>query len=248
LISRWSGSDEVVARAEVAFGIYRRRPGRPSGAVRLPIKEQKMSGTKWQLSGEYMESCNCDYLCPCIYTNPQAEVTHDHCTAALIFRIDEGHSGGIKLDGLCFALVIRSGKIMADGNWVFAGVVDARADDAQRQALSDIVSGQAGGPPGMIRANLVSDFRGVEIKPIDFRIEGLKRAASIPDILSFEIEGVASRNGGGEPFFIDNTAHPASRRLALARSKEFHVPGFGLGFAMVGKGNNGHFAPFAWAT
>ena len=31
-----------------------------------------MSGTDWQISGEYMESCNCDYLCPCIYTNPQA--------------------------------------------------------------------------------------------------------------------------------------------------------------------------------
>jgi hypothetical protein len=207
-----------------------------------------MSGGNWQLSGQYMESCNCDYLCPCIYTNPQGEVTHDHCTAALIFRIDKGQSGGTSLDGLGFALVIRSGKVMADGNWVFAGVVDAKADDAQRQALSAIVSGQVGGPPGMIRSNLVSDFRGVEFKPIDVRIEGLKRTVSIPDILSFEIEGVASRNRSGEPFYIDNTSHPAGRRLALARAKELHVQGFGLGLAMVGKGNNGHFAPFAWAA
>ena len=207
-----------------------------------------MSGTTWQLSGQYMESCNCDYLCPCIYTNPQGEVTFDHCTAALIFRVDKGQSGGTSLDGLGFALVIRSGKVMADGNWVFAGVVDANADDAQRQALSAIVSGEAGGPPGMIRANLVSDFRGVEFKPIDFQIEGLKRAVSIPGILSFEIEGVASRNRSGEPFYIDNTSHPAGRRLALARSKELHVSGFGLGLDMVGKGNNGHFAPFSWAA
>ena len=68
-----------------------------------------MSGGNWQISGEYMESCNCDYLCPCIYTNPQGEVTHDHCTAALIFRIDQGRRGSIDLSGLCFALVIRSG-------------------------------------------------------------------------------------------------------------------------------------------
>jgi hypothetical protein len=207
-----------------------------------------MSGPTWQLSGEYMESCNCDYLCPCIYTNPLAEVTYDHCTAALIFRIDKGQSGGINLDDLCFALIIRSGKIMADGNWIFACVVDARANDAQRQALSDIVSGQAGGTPGMIRANLVSDFRGVEFRPIDFRIEGLKRTVSIPDILSFEIEGVTSRTSGGEPFYIDNTAHPANRRLALARAKEYHMQGFGLTLDVVGKGNNGHFAPFAWAA
>ena len=207
-----------------------------------------MSGTNWQLSGEYMESCNCDYLCPCIFTNPQGPATRDHCIAALIFRVDKGQSGATSLDGLCFALIIRSGQVMADGNWVFAAVVDARANDAQRQALSAIVSGQAGGTPGMIHANLVSDFRGVEFKPIDFRIEGRKRAVSIPDILSFEIEGVASRTSGEEPMYIDNTAHPANKRLALARAKDLRVPGFGLGLAMTGKGNNGHFAPFAWAA
>ncbi len=73
-------------------------------------------------------------------------MTHDNCTAALIFRIDQGQSGSISLDGLCFALLICSGKIMADGNWIFAAVVDERADAAQRQALADIVSGQAGVP------------------------------------------------------------------------------------------------------
>lgn len=206
------------------------------------------SAPSWQLSGEYMESCNCDYLCPCIYTNPQGEVTHDHCIAALIFRIDHGQHGGTDLAGLCFALIIRSGKIMADGNWIFAGVVDERANDAQRAALSDIVSGHVGGPPGMIRANLVSDFRGVAFKPIDFRIEGLKRSVSIPDVVSFEIEGVASRNRSGQPFYIDNTAHPAGRRLALARASQFHMHGFGLDLDMAGEGNNGHFAPFAWAA
>ncbi len=207
-----------------------------------------MSGTTWQLSGEYMESCDCDYLCPCVYTNPQEGATNDNCHAVMVFRVDKGHSGGVDLSGLCFALVIRSGKVMADGNWVFAGVVDERADDAQRAALAAIVSGQAGGPPGMIRTNLVGDFRGVEFKPIDFRLSGLKRGVTIPDVLSFEIEGVGSRNKSGEPYYLDNVGHPASRRLALARASELHIPGFGLGLDMVGKGNNGHFSPFAWAA
>ena len=123
-----------------------------------------MGQQTWTMRGEYMESCNCDYLCPCIYTNPQGPVTYDHCTAALSFRIDAGSYGDTKLDGLRFVLVIRSGKVMADGNWVFAGVVDERADDAQRQALAAMVGGQAGGPPAFIRENLVSDFRGVEFK------------------------------------------------------------------------------------
>ena len=207
-----------------------------------------MAEQQWTMLGEYIESCNCDYLCPCIYTNPQGPVTHDHCTAALVFRIDAGSYGDTKLDGLKFALVIRSGKVMADGNWVFAGVVDERADDAQRRALAAIVGGEAGGPPGFIRDNLVSDFRGVEFKPIEFNLDGLKRSTVIPDIVSFEIEGVVSRNRTGEPFYIDNAAHPAGRRLALARAKEMRVHGFGLDVEMVGRGNNGHFARFAWAA
>ena len=207
-----------------------------------------MSEQQWTMVGEYMESCNCDYLCPCVYTNPQGPVTYDHCTAALVFRIDGGRYGDMTLDGLKFALVIRSGKVMADGNWIFAGIVDERADDAQRPALAAIVSGEAGGPPGFIREHLVSDFRGVEFKPIEFSMDGLKRSTVIPDVLSFEIEGVTPRNRPDQPMYLDNTAHPANRRLALARSRETHIHGFGLDLDIVGKGNNGHFAPFACAA
>jgi hypothetical protein len=179
--------------------------------------EPTMAESKWALRGEYMESCNCDYLCPCIYTNPQGPATFDHCTAVMVFRIDEGSFGETKLDGLKFALVIRSGKVMADGNWIFAGVVDDGADEAQRTALAAIVGGEAGGTPAVIRQNLVSDFRGIAFKPIEFHMDALKRAASIPDVLAFEIEGVLSRNRSGEPFYIDNTGlriYPALIREA----------------------------------
>jgi len=207
-----------------------------------------MAEQQWTMLGEYMESCNCDYLCPCVYTNPQGPVTYDHCTAALVFRIDGGRYGDMTLDGLKFALVIRSGKVMADGNWIFAGIVDERAEDAQRPALAAIVSGEAGGPPGFIREHLVSDFRGVAFRPIEFNLDGLKRSTVIPHVLSFEIEGVTPRNRPDQPMYLDNTAHPANRRLALARSRETHIHGFGLDLDIAGKGNNGHFAPFAWAA
>jgi hypothetical protein len=202
----------------------------------------------WSLRGEYMETCNCDYLCPCIYTNPQGPATHEHCYAVMVFRIDDGRSGAMRLDGLKFALVIRSGRVMADGNWIFGVVVEAAADPAQREALAAIASGEAGGTPALIRRNLVGDFRGVAYQPIDFTAAGLTRRAAIPQVATFEIEGVASRNRSGEPYYIDNTGHPANRRLALARAKEAHVHGFGLALDLVGRGNNGHFAPFAWSA
>jgi hypothetical protein len=127
-------------------------------------------------------------------------------------------------------------------------VVDAAADVAQRTALAQLAGGEAGGTPGLIRTNLVSDFRGVDYQPIEFAIAGLTRRAAVPGVFAFEIEGVASRNRSGEPYYIDNTAHPANRRLALAQAKELHVQGFGLDLDMAGQGNNGHYAPFAWTN
>jgi hypothetical protein len=195
-----------------------------------------------------MESCNCDYLCPCVYTNPQGPVTYDHCTAVLVFRIDEGDFSGLPLGGSKFAFVLRSGKVMADGNWIFAVVVDTAAGPAQRAAVAKLAGGEAGGTPGLIRTNLVSDFRGVEYQPIEFEMNGLTCRAAVPGLFAFEIEGVASRNRSGEPFYIDNTAHPANRRLALARAKNLQVHSFGLDLDMAGQGNNGHFAPFSWTN
>jgi hypothetical protein len=207
-----------------------------------------MPEQQWTMRGEYSESCNCDYLCPCIYTNPQGPATLDHCIAVMAFRIDEGSCGPTPLAGCKFALVIRSGRIMADGDWLFAGVVDDGADPAQRQALAAIVAGDAGGPPGFIRQHLVGDFRGITYRPIDFTIDAHARRVAIPEIASFAIDGVISRNRSGEPLYLDNTGHPANRRLALARASEFRVAGFGLALALAGNGNNGHFAPFAWSA
>ena len=107
-----------------------------------------MAEAAWTLCGQYMESCNCDYLCPCIYTNPQGPATHDHCYAMMVYRIDKGRVGEVTLDELPFAFVIRSGKVMADGGWIFACVVDEAADEAQRAALLGAFE-QAAGANGL---------------------------------------------------------------------------------------------------
>ena len=88
----------------------------------------------------------------------------------------------------------------------------------------------------------------MQFRPIVFESEGLRRRTEIPGVLAYEIEGVVSRNGSGEPYYIDNVAHSAGRRLALARSKETHLHGFGLELDMAGAGNNGHYAPFSWSS
>src|SRR5262249_45705344 len=126
----------------------------PSDTCRIQLARQStarphMPQKTWELTGQYMESCDCDYLCPCIFTNSHGPAPQEHCPAFMVYRIARGHRGDVSLDGLKFALVIRSQRVMADGGGVFGVVVDEKANAAQRQALGDIVSGKAGGPPQM---------------------------------------------------------------------------------------------------
>ena len=64
--------------------------------------------TKWQLSGDYFENCNCDVVCPCL-VSPGAPLTarpsQGVCDVALVFHIDKGSYGQVSLDGLNVAVV-----------------------------------------------------------------------------------------------------------------------------------------------
>ncbi len=74
--------------------------------------------TKWHLSGDYFENCNCDVLCPCL-VSPAAPLTarpsQGECDVAMVFHIDRGSYGQVSLDGLNVAVVAHTPGAMADG-------------------------------------------------------------------------------------------------------------------------------------
>jgi hypothetical protein len=75
---------------------------------------------------------------------------------------------------------------------------------------------------------------------------GLRRSVSIPGILDQAVEGVASPTVPGEPLVIDNSIHPVSKRVALARATKSVFSVFGLRMNDTSGRNNGHFARFSW--
>ena len=94
---------------------------------------------EWELTGEYFETCSCDYLCPCIFTNLSGKPTKGWCVFAMVFQIQRGRFGSEALDGLSFAVVGRTpgtltGIIVVGGNSYLselmgiAGGVNAFAD------------------------------------------------------------------------------------------------------------------------
>jgi hypothetical protein len=205
-----------------------------------------MASPIWKISGDYFEACSCDSVCPCPTSGLAARPTQGYCDAGLVFHVERGVYGATKLDGLSFAVLLHTPGAMIAGNWTVGVIVDEKATTEQRDALTAIASGQAGGPMAAV-GPLVGTFAGVEAKPIRIERSGLRRSASIPGSLDIAIEGIAGANQS-EPVYFDNVAHPAATRLALAKASRGHMHAFGINWDDTTGKNNGHFAPFAWSS
>jgi hypothetical protein len=204
--------------------------------------------TKWQLSGDYFENCNCNVVCPCL-VSPAAPLTarptQGACDVALVFHIDKGSYGTVPLDGLNIAVVAHTPGPMADGNWTLAAYIDARADDAQTAALGAVFGGAEGGPMAAF-APLVGKHLGAKKVAINYSIKGKSRAVEIPGIMHMAVEPLGSMHPSGESWAA--LGHPvAPDKLALAvASKGSTFADHGMRWDNSGK--NGHYAPIRWSN
>ena len=201
----------------------------------------------WQIEGQYMETCNCSFLCPCIGSNLAARPSDGECMAALALRIDRGAKDGVQLDGLGFLVILHSPGPMAEGNITVGLIIDERASAEQVEAITAIASGAAGGPMAGL-GPLVGRMAGVERAPIQFEQQGLKWSVSAGPFVDQACEGVPSAVREGEAVALDSTCHPVNPRLSLAKASRSRVHAFGIDWEDDSGTRNGHFAPFAWAA
>lgn len=200
----------------------------------------------WRIEGQYMETCNCNFLCPCITSNLTARPSEGDCKAAVAMRIDKGYKDDVKLDGLSFIVLMHSPKAMAEGNFTVGLIVDERASDKQVEAIGAIATGAAGGPMAAL-APLVGKVAGVEKRPIRFEANGMNFAVKAGELIDQAVEGVPGPARPGEPIYIDNTAHPVNSKLGVAKATRSKFNAFGIRWDDSSGTRNGHFAPFAWA-
>jgi hypothetical protein len=202
-----------------------------------------MANTPWQISGQYFETCNCDFLCPCI-TDINSRPTQGGCTVAIALHVERGQYGGTDLAGRDVVAVINTPEEMGKGNWTVGLIIDDGANNAQQQALTAIASGQAGGPMAEL-GPLVGTFAGVEVRPVQFQQNGLKWSLSVPGLVDQVADGELGADQR-DPMYLDNVSHPANTRLALAKAERTHIHAFGIDWDTDSGATNGHFAPFSW--
>lgn len=153
-----------------------------------------MAGTKWKIEADYLQACSCDYGCPCEFEAPP---TQGFCEGMGAWRITRGSYGDVSLDGLGLAFSARWPQAIHLGNGTAVVLIDEKADDRQREALTQIVSGQAGGMPFEI---IVQTLSSVDIKfvPMQFNVDGQRSSARFGDAASMAFEPVKNPVTGEE--------------------------------------------------
>lgn len=144
-----------------------------------------MTKTKYQISGEGYEFCNCDFGCGCNFGGfPNSK--DGSCRALVGLTIAKGRCGDVDLAGVKCAAIVEWPKAIHEGNGKAAFVVDPATSDKQVEALSQIFTGQLGGLPWEL---LGPTFQVVGLVKARITIEGSGRTST------FRIDGVGEGRG-----------------------------------------------------
>lgn len=195
---------------------------------------------KWQVSGSYFESCNCEAACPCIFLSPP---TTGDCTVLIAWHIEEGRYGDVSLDGLNVAMAAHSPGHMMEVPWRAALYLDNGANEAQGEALVKIFGGQAGGHLARVGEH-IGEVAGVRQAEIQFEANGRERSLRLNGVGEMNIAAIGGQAEGevtveGMPLCIA-PGYPA----VVARAEKLSYHDHGMDWELTEK--NGFYSPFAY--
>jgi hypothetical protein len=146
-----------------------------------------MAEVKWAFQADYVETCNCDYGCPC---NFSGFPTDNKCEALVGYHIRQGHYGDVSLDGLDFVYAGAWPNAIHEGNGTATLFITESASTEQREALEEIGTGRAGGEgPFAIFGGTITTWHDTRFVPIAFVFQGNESRFSVPGHLEVALEG-----------------------------------------------------------
>lgn len=180
----------------MASPVREREAGRSAG-VRREGNMAQQNGTDWRIVGEGIASCNCDWGCPCQF---DALPTHGRCEGIGAWRIEEGHLGDTRLDGVTVCQVVWWPGPMHEGEGNLQLIIDENASVEQRAALAELFTGDHGGGLFEVFAAVCPNRLDPITAPISLEIDREARHArlEIPGMAEVTIEPIKTRVSGEE--------------------------------------------------
>ena len=204
----------------------------------------KKAPPRWQLKGNLIVACNCDWGCPC---NFDARPTYTKCDGANFWIVNEGRFEKTRLDGLSIIQWTHFPEQIHKGNGTGVWVVDERADDDQRRALATLQKGGGIGLPFDIWAKVVKTWLPTVYTRLDIKLDGLQSKAKAGGGRIFDLALSPIKNpvtGVEEQLkFVKGTGFTSKEaNLGMSTKAKFAVEGF----AFDTSGQYAEFAPFQY--
>ena len=166
----------------------------PTGVIKGMSALQEIPD--WNLKADYVETCNCDYGCPC---NFNGFPTDGFCRALVLYHIRDGNFGKVKLEGLDVITALSWPKAIHEGNGTEQLYITKKADGSQRDAIIRIFSGQSKGDgPFALFAGTFKYILEPQFTDIVTRIDGKKSSFSVPGIIDVQMESFVNPVTGEE--------------------------------------------------
>jgi hypothetical protein len=158
-----------------------------------------MSYVDWRIEGPKIAGCSCDYGCPCEFNG---RPTRGWCEGLEAQRIERGHFGDVRLDGLVIGARYRWPGAVHEGNGTVQGFIDKRADDRQRDALATILGGKEQEPTTVFNiygSTIVKELDTV-FGDLEFEcdIPGRRARFSAPGVVALEVTPILNPVTGKE--------------------------------------------------
>ena len=184
----------------------------------------------WEFSGRELVNCSCDYGCSCQFNGLPDK---GHCYAVAGIQIDEGHFGPTRLDGLRVGAIFKWPGAIHEGHGEALAFVDRRADDAQREALLKIMTGQDTDPFATMFAVYASTVETMH-PPVFTDID-----------LELDIDGRRGRMKIEN--YVDMTGGPLRNKVTGEETRaQIHLPaGFEYEIADIGSASSRTSGPMA---
>lgn len=176
----------------------------------------------WTLKGRVVVACNCDFGCPC---NFNARPSHGKCEGGWTWHVDEGRFDDVDLGGLNFSVYANWPGAIHEGNGEALLLVDERADDSQRDALSTLLSGAAGGPWGVLGWTWPTVHGPIAVA-YELHLDGMKTRLRAGDAVELHMQPVRNPISGAETLAsVELPSGIVFKSADLGASESFRVGG-----------------------
>ena len=204
-----------------------------------------MTVPAWHIEMDYIESCNCNWGCPC---NFNGYPTDDYCHTMVGYLITKGHYGDTDLAGVSIVMAASWPGAIHQGGGTVRLHMDESSSETQRNAVMSIFSGKAGGDgPFELFAGTFANFEAPMFTKVEVHPDGRQSWFKVADVIDVQLEGFTNPVSGEDQ---DIQIHMPSgfifKTALAAKTRVMKLLGLGpLSFDHPGK--NAFFAQVEYA-